>query len=86
MQEQDYNAGAAKAVHRERGAERRPGGALPGAVQARDGAAAAGEDEPRRGAAPDTRRHQRGETCRGSIIISQGVGFKLRFEVKSSVF
>lgn len=55
IQKQDNNPGAAKAQHPERGAQRRPGGALPGAVQARDGAAAAGEDEPRGGAAPDTR-------------------------------
>lgn len=57
VQEQDYIAGAAEAQHCERGAQRRPGGAMPGAVQARDGTPAAGKDESRRGAAPNTRRH-----------------------------
>lgn len=62
LQEQDHNPGANEAQHRDRGAQRRRGGPLPAAVQARDGAPAAGEDEPRRGAAPDTCRHQRSES------------------------
>lgn len=61
VQEQDDIARAAEAQHCERGAQRRSGRTVPGPVQARDGAAAAGEDEPRRGAAPNTRRHQRCE-------------------------
>lgn len=57
IQEQDNNPGAAQAQHSERGAVRGPGEPLPRAVQARDGASAAGEDEPRRGAATDSRRY-----------------------------
>lgn len=60
MQKQDDITGAAEAKHNEWGTERGSGGALPGAVQAWDGATAAGEDEPCRGVAPDTRRYQRG--------------------------
>lgn len=57
LQEQNNNIGEDEAQYPERGAQRGPGGSLPGTVQAGDGAAAAREDEPCGGTAPNTCRH-----------------------------